>query len=488
LLKGPETWDTWYRSLKIAAQSYLVWDQLKPEEPNPLIAAHIPGTLPNTSTTNTISITPLETPTTTGGSGEQEPSQIPATAIRDPVQNSRHIAAIYTWMQSTVDPLLWSTAVLHDTPQEILRYLMEHCQPSAEEREELYQAKYLRMTTQGPKNQELETYNLEFARLVIEGKETTTYSFTQEKWAKVYVRSLYATHPNLYALLTPMVAGSTTVKFLQLLTISRQLARESGVGKPQRRGAYNASFATLRATNSDNSSPSSSNSGPLSCNICKEPHIFRNCPYINESMRPADWSPKAEIEKSIIERKKTQPKFEERCKKALKPPRRSNNTPSNSSESNDPVSLTAIVEQQVISTGSASKLDRRAWIVDSGSNAHVCNDRNRFIEMRPYQDSLSTGGGTTPITHIGTVVLSVETINGSYREIPVSNCLYSPSVPLNLLSLSLLREKGLFFSQDMQWLSTARTPHFIRLQLYQPDKEIYSLMTIENVMPLTELI
>jgi hypothetical protein len=95
--------------------------------------------------------------------------------------------------------------------------------------------------------------------------------------------------------------------------------------------------------------------------------------------------------------------------------------------------------------------------------------------MRPYQDSLSTGGGTTPITHIGTVVLSVETINGSYREIPVSNCLYSPSVPLNLLSLSLLREKGLFFSQDMQWLSTARTPHFIRLQLYQPDKEIYSL-------------
>jgi Pol polyprotein len=445
LLKDSETWGTWYQSLRVAAQSYQVWDQINPDTP--------------ISTPNT-------TPTTIPSSNDGQLQEISA------LQSARHLAAVYTWMQATVDPLLWSSAILKETPREILLYLKEACEPTMDEKLDQFLAKYSRMTTIGPKNQNLEVYNLEFARMVVESEKIIGYNHSSQKWAQIYTRSLVDTHQNLYLLLSPHVVAPNSLKFLEILSLSRRYIKELNLNKTQKRGAFNAAFPSLGNSDSANqleaSKPSDSAQTPRRCAICSGPHILRLCYYLVESIRTPNWKPKQEIMDKLASRRKRDPNFDNRCKEAIELTQKRLQSTTIPEKPANPITLTAIIQEpssQALSIDQHGQFDRNNWILDSGANVHVCNNRNSFIHLEPCNQTLQTGGGTTQITERGIVVIIVETANSSFKELRLINCIYAPNVPLNLLSLSLAIEKGFFFSRDMQWLRTPQSPQSIRLQL-----------------------
>ncbi|KAF1938858.1 hypothetical protein EJ02DRAFT_409689, partial [Clathrospora elynae] len=62
-------------------------------------------------------------------------------------------------------------------------------------------------------------------------------------------------------------------------------------------------------------------------------------------------------------------------------------------------------------------------IVDSGSDCHVCNNKAKFISLRPTTDasSIRTGAGIAPVQGIGTIEMTVALSSGSVRTIRIED-------------------------------------------------------------------
>eukprot|EP00051_Salpingoeca_urceolata_P024017 m.415735 g.415735 ORF g.415735 m.415735 type:complete len:1444 (-) comp20178_c0_seq4:286-4617(-) len=88
---------------------------------------------------------------------------------------------------------------------------------------------------------------------------------------------------------------------------------------------------------------------------------------------------------------------------------------------------------------------KEAWVVDSGSNVHVCPDQNAFHSLTLVSDSpggeissaITTGSGSSHAEGVGVVRLLVETDVG-VQLIELCDVLYAPSFPFGLLSVSRL--------------------------------------------------
>ena len=82
--------------------------------------------------------------------------------------------------------------------------------------------------------------------------------------------------------------------------------------------------------------------------------------------------------------------------------------------------------------------DPHRWIVDSGSTAHICKDRQLFTEMRSHSEGIkSADGSITQCDGIGTVEL--ETAD---RIMVIRDVLFVPSFDCNLFSVSRADQRG----------------------------------------------
>jgi hypothetical protein len=80
------------------------------------------------------------------------------------------------------------------------------------------------------------------------------------------------------------------------------------------------------------------------------------------------------------------------------------------------------------------------WFLDSGANAHFCNDRTAFIKYKPICEKHNIAKVTGSNQHllimgIGTVDITLKSIYGT-RLLRVTNVYYSPLIRINVLSLS----------------------------------------------------
>ena len=99
---------------------------------------------------------------------------------------------------------------------------------------------------------------------------------------------------------------------------------------------------------------------------------------------------------------------------------------------------------QVLYTNSA----RDFWIFDSGANAHVCNDKNAFVD---YNDNpmllpeITTMGGVVKALGIGTVVIKVaHSKNSGCVELTLKNVFHLPKAPFNIVSGIRLLHNGIY--------------------------------------------
>jgi hypothetical protein len=95
--------------------------------------------------------------------------------------------------------------------------------------------------------------------------------------------------------------------------------------------------------------------------------------------------------------------------------------------------------------------DQNTWILDSGATRHICAYKALFSDLKPYKTVLSWGKiSKIPVEWIGTIRVKFESTG---RTAKIEDCLYVPEIGLNLLSLGLLRLKGVAINIGLKSVS-----------------------------------
>ena len=110
-----------------------------------------------------------------------------------------------------------------------------------------------------------------------------------------------------------------------------------------------------------------------------------------------------------------------------------------------------------------------SWILDSGSNIHVCNDSTRFTPTRQAtaEDYLISGSTTYPIQAYGTVDIIVTSPVGKKESITLREVALIPGFFTNLVSYSRAKTAKIYWDPIEDTLFTVnkdRKDHFCKLQ------------------------
>ena len=86
---------------------------------------------------------------------------------------------------------------------------------------------------------------------------------------------------------------------------------------------------------------------------------------------------------------------------------------------------------------------RKRWILDSGANSHICNDRDLFATFNKKKISFSVPGGTTKCIGVGTINLKVHNkVTNQYDVVVLTEVSLIEGAP-NLISTGKLNKIGL---------------------------------------------
>ena len=260
------------------------------------------------------------------------------------------------------------------------------------------------------------------------------------------------------------------------------------------KGSSYTSFATLQGHQQPESStqPSPSSGPPKSNQLptpkckCGDIHWYSECPYINESIRSQDWKPDSKIAKKIDDALK-EPKFKAKVERAIKKNKeyQSRKTPSIPTELPTEVDQRAIVATNWQGEANAETETKQAiyttrtvenyalsnsWILDSGANVHLCNNRTLFesIHPAPNQDVIYAGKTAYPIEAYGRVRVYVTSPTGSVHYITLTDVAYVPGFMTNTVSFSKTLKAQVYWDTKRNTLYTKKNgnqDHFCKLDL-----------------------
>ena len=86
--------------------------------------------------------------------------------------------------------------------------------------------------------------------------------------------------------------------------------------------------------------------------------------------------------------------------------------------------------------------EEREWYLDSCASRHICNNHEKFVDLRPKTyEFITAGGNIIRSSQIGTITLLLE--NSS--KLTLTNVVYTPEYDSKLISLGQLRETGISY-------------------------------------------
>ena len=89
------------------------------------------------------------------------------------------------------------------------------------------------------------------------------------------------------------------------------------------------------------------------------------------------------------------------------------------------------------------------WYLDSCASRHICNNLEKFVDLRPKTYKFITAGGNIiRSSQIGTVTFLLK--NGS--NLTLTNVAYTPEYDSNLISLGQLRETGISYHDHAEYM------------------------------------
>ena len=229
-------------------------------------------------------------------------------------------------------------------------------------------------------------------------------------------------------------SGQKSVTFFELIEYFRESHRLSMAQKG--RASSGAFTATFQGQPADDTTEEKK----LSPCLCGIEHRYKDCPYLNELVRPKDWKPDLNLQKQIDEKLQKSLRLRTSVERMQK---RQGKSMDNPTQSSTPASFTVSIH--TISAISDYQL-RDSFILDSGADTHICNNRQHFQTFRPAgsEEYLYAGNTIISIEGFGSVSITVQTPKGS-QEITLLETAFVPSFHTNIASLNRFIEK------DVHW-------------------------------------
>ena len=203
--------------------------------------------------------------------------------------------------------------------------------------------------------------------------------------------------------------------------------------------------------------------------VCGNFHSFKECYYLNPHLRPSGWVGKDSIYHQINEaladprrikirtliKKTTNYDGDSKVAEDIVKKKSDDNPLSNAilyepttEELQNPFRQNPLNFAALAATESASLL-KNSWILDGGSDIHICNDAKKWnfeITKRASKNDFIRAGNTTiPIEAYGSMKLQVDTLSGK-RHITLKNVALSHDFLTNIVSMQLLNKSGFHWS------------------------------------------
>lgn len=222
----------------------------------------------------------------------------------------------------------------------------------------------------------------------------------------------------------------------------------------------NGAFATFQGEGElDASKPNSRNPGGKPTCLCGRRHFYSECYYLSDSVRPAGWSPdskvqeeidqkledpttKGKVERSIRNRKRKEEQSQQQDRSEIKGSAFAGAITKIQPEAPPPTQQPSEVQiQSTFSTAAVYPL-RDSFILDSGSDFHICNDSKRFVEGS-YKLCDNPEGAYSGDTHLeilgyGDVIIRI----GNAHKFRLQSVAYIPRFHTNVASLDLFIQRG----------------------------------------------
>ena len=186
------------------------------------------------------------------------------------------------------------------------------------------------------------------------------------------------------------------------------------------------------------------------------PILDRSCPCsVKSTHKP--WECWSAYESDNPAGRKIKPSQKQRREKALKADPAWNNVvekkrleleektlrQANAASSNEDSGLLSTDPMSTETQYDGPKRFKNRWVISTGAQVHVCNDRKLFITFEETQSNDKHGDAETVIIGVGTVVIyGVSPISGDSIKMQLFNTKYSPNRPTNTISYGLMAKKG----------------------------------------------
>ena len=466
-LTGASVWHNWISIIRSSAKQSDIWDLIDPSldhEP-PLTAPTIPrrtGLPPGLDETQR---------------NDQYTDQLLEFNVRQKDHREKKDALIRTlsYIQKSISPEYVTYILDKDTPWQALRSLQQAIEPHSSVRALEIDRQYKALCAGPPKGQNIKQWLSRWETVYAEAKATRHSDVETGLILNYFINSLKQTDPtwaatSLYDLQLRRSRNEQTPTFMEVLNLFRQISADNLLSS----NSASSYAATLQGQPPapTSSNPQNPKKEPPEC-ACGMAHWYSDCYYLNESLRPNGWKPNAKMVKKVEEALKDS-KVKANVDKARK--RRADKqtlktTAEPPTEPQDPKTFATVLHHSdPAAVVNINDYDiANSWILDSGSNIHVCNDPHRFKTTHPTtsDDYLVSGSTTYPITAYGTVDITVASPTGRTESVTLNQVALIPGFFTNLVSFSKAKAANIYWDTAKDTLYTdknGKQDHFCQLK------------------------
>ncbi|KAJ6038010.1 hypothetical protein N7460_007781 [Penicillium canescens] len=247
------------------------------------------------------------------------------------------------------------------------------------------------------------------------------------------------------------------ISFQDILAAYRNHRNAKGVVKSPGNSSSIAFAATLNEhepQEGQNSAQGSHNSRePRSNCVCgSSRHHWKNCFHINASKRPPGWKPYEDAAKRVEQNiKKLNAEKQKELRKFMKDNGQEKTAQLALTQADDVSTETLIfftVSPFVFKTALTHPL-AACWIIDSGANTHISNQRDRFITFTKEEREVVLGSGKAIAQGRGTAKICVNQPGGGTIWVHLKDVWYVPGFQTNVISVSEIKKNGFFFNSEV---------------------------------------
>ncbi|KJZ69437.1 hypothetical protein HIM_11166 [Hirsutella minnesotensis 3608] len=184
--------------------------------------------------------------------------------------------------------------------------------------------------------------------------------------------------------------------------------------------------------------------------LCGHRHFYSECYYLSDSVRPEGWSPDSKVQEEIDQKLKD-PTTKGKIERSIRNRKKKGESRQNHRNSEDEKNQGEKEQQpeqspnpQIKSAFSTAQVYplRDSFIMDSGSDFHICNNSARFTEgtYKPCDEPEAAFSADTllEIHGYGDVLIRI----GNSNKFRLQNVAYIPNFHTNVASLDLFLKKG----------------------------------------------